>query len=135
MPRKPADLGFESWIEQRIERARREGLFDDLPGAGRPLRLDDAADPLWWAKGLVRREQLDLLPGALEIRRTVERTLALLPRLHDEGAVRDTLLQLNAEIRKLNALASVGPPTTQPLLDVEETLASWRRARAGDATS
>jgi hypothetical protein len=39
--RKPADLPFESWIEQQIQQAQREGRFDDLPGAGRPLRDDD----------------------------------------------------------------------------------------------
>ena len=27
--------------EQRIEEAMREGAFDDLPGTGRPLELDD----------------------------------------------------------------------------------------------
>lgn len=34
-------LGFEAVIEQRIEEAARRGDFDDLPGAGRPLELDD----------------------------------------------------------------------------------------------
>lgn len=28
-------------IEQRIDEARRQGVFEDLPGAGRPLDLDD----------------------------------------------------------------------------------------------
>ncbi len=34
-------LGFEAVIEQRIEEAARRGEFDDLPGAGRPLELDE----------------------------------------------------------------------------------------------
>lgn len=32
---------FNELIERRIDEARREGQFDDLPGAGRPLELDD----------------------------------------------------------------------------------------------
>lgn len=35
---------FNSLVEQRIEEALARGDFDDLPGAGRPLDLDD--DPL-----------------------------------------------------------------------------------------
>jgi hypothetical protein len=33
--------GFDLIAEARIAEAMREGAFDDLPGAGRPLDLDD----------------------------------------------------------------------------------------------
>ncbi|MCO5107740.1 MAG: DUF1992 domain-containing protein [Burkholderiaceae bacterium] len=32
---------FNDLIERRIDEARRQGAFDDLPGTGRPLELDD----------------------------------------------------------------------------------------------
>lgn len=32
---------FNELIERRIDEARRHGAFDDLPGAGKPLDLDD----------------------------------------------------------------------------------------------
>lgn len=32
---------LEELVERRIEEARRQGAFDDLPGSGRPLELDD----------------------------------------------------------------------------------------------
>jgi hypothetical protein len=32
---------FDDLIERRIDEARRRGAFDDLPGSGRPLELDD----------------------------------------------------------------------------------------------
>ena len=91
MPRKPADQSFESWIEQQIQQAQRDGQFDDLPGRGRPLQLDEGVDPNWWAKQLLRREQVDLLPPALELRRSVERALAALPAMRDERRVRELL--------------------------------------------
>ena len=36
--------GFATLVEERIRQAQAKGAFDDLPGAGRPLVLDD--DPL-----------------------------------------------------------------------------------------
>ena len=127
--RKPAELSFESWIEQQIQQAQREGQFDDLPGQGRPLRLDESVDPNWWAKQLLRREQVDFLPPALALRRSVERALAALPEMRDERRVRELLGGLDAEIRRFNSTATSGPPTTQPPLDVEELVAAWRRNR------
>jgi hypothetical protein len=131
--RKPPEMSFESWIEQQIQQAQRDGLFDDLPGAGRPLATDDGADPNWWAKQLLRREQVDFLPPALALRRNVEKTLELLPALGDERRVRELLERLDAEIRRFNATSMSGPPTTQAPLDVEAILAGWRRAREESA--
>jgi hypothetical protein len=127
--RKPPELSIASWVEQQIQQAQREGQFDDLPGEGRPLRTDDGADPYWWAKQLLRREQVDYVPPALALRRSVEKVLAALPSLRDEGRVRELLTGLDAEIRRFNATAISGPPTTQAPLDIEEIVAGWRRAR------
>ena len=72
---------------------------------------------------------MDFLPPALALRRSVERTLEALPSLSDERRVRELLEAVDAEIRRFNATATSGPPTTQAPLDVEEILAAWRRAR------
>jgi hypothetical protein len=32
---------YQSLIEQRIQQAQEDGLFDNLPGAGQPLKFDD----------------------------------------------------------------------------------------------
>ena len=34
---------YQGLIEQRIQQAQEDGLFDNLPGAGKPLQLDDDA--------------------------------------------------------------------------------------------
>lgn len=127
-PRKPPELSFESWIEQQIQQGQRDGLFDALPGKGQPLRTDDAGDPLWWAKDLLRRENLDALPPALAIRRAVERAIEALPTIRSEARVRELLGKLDSEIRHLNATSTGGPATTQAPLDVEALVADWRRA-------
>ena len=87
--RKPPGTSWESLIDQQIREAQEEGAFDNLPGAGKPLAdLEAGYDPLWWVKKLVQRERLSALPPALELRRTVERTLAKISTLRDEGEVR-----------------------------------------------
>jgi hypothetical protein len=47
--------------------------------------------------------------------------------------VREAAAALNAEIRKLNRLASSGPPTQQAPLDPEAVVARWRELRAAGA--
>jgi hypothetical protein len=129
--RKPAGVSFESWIDAQIREACERGEFDDLPGAGRPLEnLGDADDPLWWAKRLVRRERLSLLPPALEVRLRAQRFRERLAELPSEAAVRTALEDLNAAIAKVNRTTTGGVSTSQPQLDVEALVARWREARA-----
>jgi Domain of unknown function (DUF1992) len=97
--------------------------------------VDDGADPYWWAKQLLRREQVDFLPPELALRRSVERARAALPALRDEGRVRALLAGLDAEIRRFNATHVTGPPTTLAPLDVEAIVADWRRAREESETT
>lgn len=133
MPRKPPDVSFESWIDAQIRAAEERGEFAGLPGKGRPLaHLDDAEDPLWWAKQLLRREGLSVLPPALEIQRKVERFREGLATLPSDAKVREAVAALNAEIRKLNRLATSGPPTRQALLDPEGLVARWRELRGAE---
>jgi uncharacterized small protein (DUF1192 family) len=126
---------WESWIEEQIRQAEEDGAFRDLPGAGKPLPgLAEGYDPLWWVKNLVRREQLSLLPPALELLRKVEAELAHLPKLRHQTDVRARIAALNAEITRTNATATQGPLTRLAPLDVEAIVQDWRRARASDVS-
>ena len=118
-----------SAIEQQIRDAQRRGDFEGLPGEGAPLDLSDAEDPAWWARKLVQREQVSVVPPALEIRRTVERELEKLATVASESGVRERILALNARIGALNRLATSGPATAVALLDVEAIVARWRVSR------
>ena len=123
-------VSWESWIDQQIREAREAGAFDNLPGASKPIpNLGEDYDPLWWVKQLAQREQISMLPPALELLRKVETQLAAIKHLNDEGAVRQRIKVLNVEIGKVNATAIEGPPTRLGLLNVEEVIAEWRRAR------
>ena len=116
---KPAGLSWESWIDQQIREAREVGLFDNLPGAGKPLAsLTEGYDPLWWVK-----------QPSLEVLHKVESEMAAIWQLADEAEVWSRLLALNREIAKVNARATEGPPTRLGPLDVEAIVAEWRARR------
>ena len=126
-------MRIENHVEAQIREARENGAFDDLPGAGRPLPDLGVDDPLWWVKGMPRREGLEPpLTPALELRsdvaRTLERLRALDPR-RGESHVREELERMNERIRKANRTSWRGPPTTLAPLDVEAWLARWRADR------
>ena len=131
--RKPPGTSWETWIEAQICVAMEEGAFDNLPGAGKPLpNRGQEYDPFsWWVKQLAQREQISMLPPALELLRKVETELAAIRKLRDEAAVRRRIAALNAEIAKVNASVVEGPPTRLGPLNVEDVVTDWR-ARSSD---
>ena len=129
MARHPArGRARPSSVEEQIRKAQRDGLFDDLPGKGKPLEnLTEVYDPGWWAAKLVQREEISLLPPALELKRKVERELERIGKLGRERDVRRALVELNAEIARVNSGVTTGPSTTIARLDVEPIVERWRQ--------
>lgn len=128
--RKPKGVSFETWIDRQIRDAKEHGLFDGLPGAGAPQRtLAEADDPHWWAKQLLKREDVSFLPPALEVRVRAQKLREMVAGFPSERALRDAAEALNADIRRVNRTASEGPPTAQAPLDVEELVCEWNAAR------
>ncbi len=74
---------FEDLVERRIRSAMEDGAFDDLPGRGRPLSLDDDAlvpEDLRSAYRVLKNA--GFLPEALELRRQmvdIHRALEQIP--------------------------------------------------------
>ena len=131
--RKPPGTSWETWIERQIRVAQEEGA---LPGTGKPLpNLSQDFDLNVWVRQLVQREQLTLsmLPPSLELLRKVETELAAIEKLDDEASVRQRVAALNAEIAKVNATVTGGPPTRLGMLAVDQVVARWRRTRTANA--
>jgi hypothetical protein len=89
-PKKPPGRSWESFTDAIIKKAQREGKFDNLPGAGKPLAgLDGPYDPLWWAKELLRREDLSYAPAYLALKLQVEQEIQEIANLTSEKVVRE----------------------------------------------
>ena len=106
-------FGFDTaaLAEERIQAAMRRGEFDNLPGAGKPLRLDD--DPLVPAEVRVANRILKnagLVPVELEQRRQIALLEAGIPGIRDDSerarAIEKlALLKLRLGARRSLALA------------------------------
>jgi hypothetical protein len=125
-------MPYESWVERQIREATERGEFDNLPGAGRPIPgLNGRDDENWWVKGLLEREQLPMpLPTSLALRKQVAELPQELAELPDEESVRQIIADLNQRIRDSHRRRVDGPPVVVALVDVEATVAEWRRNRA-----
>jgi DnaJ-like protein len=88
-------LLFELIAEQKLEEAVRAGQLDNLPGAGKPLDLDDdalIAPELRMAHRVLKNA--GLLPPEVELRREITDLHALLATLDDDAARRQALTRL-----------------------------------------
>jgi DnaJ family protein C protein 28 len=89
-------------IEDLIQRAIQEGKFSDLPGKGKPLRLDDNphADPDWQLAYHVLKENGFSLPW-LELRHEIEGEIDAASRsLQQAWEWRQTTTELEASFQR-----------------------------------
>ena len=127
---------WESPVEKAIREAQERGEFDDLPGAGKPLKdLGDTDDPMWWLRRYAEREQLDLsatLPPALQLRKEAAGFPESLTDLRTEESVRHVLDDFNHRVRR-DRLRPPDPGMPQllaPTVDVDAMVERWRELRA-----
>jgi hypothetical protein len=119
------------WVDHQIRKAMARGEFDNLPGAGKPLRLPDRHDPDWWVKGLIEREKLTgVLPPALALRKEDAELDAELDRMATEEEVRRALADFNRRVVEARRQLQGGPPVVTATREVEDEVNLWRQRRA-----
>ena len=125
-------MHYESWVERQIREAMERGDFDNLPGAGQPIPgLTGQDEENWWVKRLLEREKLPMpLPTSLALRKEIAGLAETLADVPTEEAVREIVSDLNERIRDTHRRRVDGPPLVIGLVDVEATVAEWRRNRA-----
>jgi hypothetical protein len=127
--RKPFGVSYETWVDRMIREAQERGDFDNLPAGkpipnlDRPWTLDD------WAREMIEREGVSILPPGLELRRQVERELTEMMQLGAEAGVRNAVTKLNEHIAQVNRTILEGPYSNVRALDVEEVVQRWRAQR------
>ncbi len=120
-----------AWVDRQVRAAIARGEFDNLPGAGKPLRLPETHDPDWWVKGLVEREKLSgVAPPAIGLRAEDAALDAELDRMATEDEVRRTLADFNERVVHARRQLQGGPPVITPTREVEDEVNAWRQRRA-----
>ncbi|MDQ3945150.1 MAG: DUF1992 domain-containing protein [Actinomycetota bacterium] len=125
--RKPPGVDWESWVERQIRESMERGDFDNLPGHGKPLRLDGPDDELWWVRDKLRREQVSCLPPALALRKDLDDTMDRIAGARTETEVRRLVAAINDRIVYVNSHAISGPPSNLVPLDVDRLADEWRQ--------
>jgi hypothetical protein len=125
--RRPPGIGWESWIDRQIREAEERGEFDDLPGAGEPLRdLDKPFDALWWVKDKLRREDLTYMSPSVALRKEARDALVAASHAESEAEVRQIIADVNEQIREANVKGISGPSLMLVPYDVERVVRDWR---------
>ncbi|MFP3870291.1 MAG: DnaJ family domain-containing protein [Syntrophobacteria bacterium] len=99
---------MERVAEERIREAQLRGDFEDLPGKGEPLALEDdrhIPEDLRLAYKILKNA--DCLPPELELKREIHTTEQLLGGITDEEEKYRQLKRLNFLVMKLNMIRKV----------------------------
>jgi beta-phosphoglucomutase-like phosphatase (HAD superfamily) len=95
--------------EKRIEDAMRDGKFDNLEGAGKPLDLeplpaDENARATWWMLRILKNN--NFTPDEVRWRRQIDRLKDELATAATEKRVETLVKQINAFVHRLNTLGT-----------------------------
>ncbi len=102
--------------EERIREAMEKGLFDNLPGAGKPLRLDDDSrvpEDLRMAYRILKNS--GYLPPELELKKEIVTLERLIEGLQDGEEKRRRRKELQLKILRFNAMRKTPLHLDDPL--------------------
>ena len=108
-------FGFERIVEERILAAQRNGEFDNLEGAGKPLKPEDMSrvpQELRMAYKILKNA--DCLPPEVELQKEIVTTEKMLSGLKDAQERFKILKKLNFLIMKFNTMTNRSIPFEIP---------------------
>jgi hypothetical protein len=102
--------GYQKIVEERIREAQRNGEFDNLPGQGKPLALEDDSnipEDLRIAYKILRNA--DCLPPEILDKKEIHQMQDLLAGIPDEKERYTLIKKINYRIMKLNMMGKKSP--------------------------
>lgn len=102
--------GFHKIVERRIQEAQAQGEFENLPGEGKPLRLEDDSripEDLRLAYKILRNA--NCLPPELELKKEIRQMEDLLESIPDEKEKYRQIKRINFKIMQLNMMGNRSP--------------------------
>jgi hypothetical protein len=101
---------FQKIVEKKIRRAKEEGLFDDLPGRGEPLSIEDDShipEDLRLVHKILKNA--DCLPPELQLRKEIRQMEDMLEGIPDEKEKYRQIKRINYKIMQLNMMGKGSP--------------------------
>jgi len=97
--------GFTKLVEQRIQAAQRNGEFEDLQGAGKPIEFeDDSSIPEDLRMAYKMLKNADCTPPEVELKKQILKTEDLLSGMQGSQEKYKAIKKLNYLIMKMNCL-------------------------------
>jgi len=112
--------GFEKIVEERIQKAQREGVFKNLPGAGKPIQFEDANIPEDLRIAYKILKNANFLPPEIELRKQIQKTEDMLSGIKDVQERYKTIKKLNYMIFKLNSIRNTTVELDMPQYYLEK---------------
>jgi len=101
---------FQKIVEKRIKKAKEEGVFDDLPGQGEPLSIEDDShipEDLRLVHKILKNA--DCLPPELQLRKEIRQMEDMLENIPDEKEKYRQIKRINYRIMQLNMMGKGSP--------------------------
>ena len=118
------------WVDLQVRRSIERGEFDNLPGAGKPLKLPAQHDPDWWVKRLIEREKISgVAPPAIGLRREDAELDEVIDREWSEEGVRRIVADFNRRVVEARRQLTGGPPVLTRTRDADDEVADWAARR------
>jgi hypothetical protein len=103
-------FGYQKIVEKKIKEASEKGEFDNLPGKGKPLVLDDEngiPEDLRLAYKVLKNA--DCLPPEIELRKEIRQMEDMLENIPDEKERYRQIKKINYKIMQLNMMGHKSP--------------------------
>ena len=97
-------------VEKKIKEANEKGEFDNLPGKGKPLALDDESaipEDLRLAYKILKNA--DCLPPEIELKKEIRQMEDMLQNIPDEKERYRQIKKINFKIMQLNMMGHKSP--------------------------
>jgi hypothetical protein len=103
-------LGYLKLVERKIQEAMERGEFDNLPGQGKPLFLEeDSHIPEELRVAYKILKNADCLPPELEAKKEIRQMEDLLANIPDEKERYKLIKKINYMIMRLNMMGKRSP--------------------------
>jgi hypothetical protein len=118
--------------ERKILEAQKKGEFDNLPGKGKPLQLeDDSQVPEELRLAYKILKNADCLPPELELKKDIVRLEEMLQGVEDVKEKYRLMKKLNFQIMKLNVMRRVSPLLEEDQVYYDKVVEQLSKSDAG----